>query len=518
MGKERWSSKIGVILAVAGSAIGIGNFLRFPAQAANNGGGAFMIPYFTALLLVGLPLMWIEWTIGRFGGGFGHSTAPGIFHTLWNKNKFIKYFGVIGIFGPIIIFIYYIYIESWLLGYSVFAIMGKYAACTTQQSMLSFLHSYQGMNNEYFGGIGTAYFFFVITFLLNIGVIYLGVSKGIEKVCEYGLPVLFVFAIILLIRVFMLGTPDAAAPDNNVINGLGFMWNPDWSALGNAKVWVAATGQIFYTLSVGIGVILTYASYLTKDDDVALSGLGAAATNELAEVILGGSIVITAAFVFFGANTKAVAASGTFNLGFVTMPLILQKVAFGNVFGFMWFMLLFLAGVTSSISLAQPAVAFLEDEFNFTKRRASGIFGIVTFILCQPVIFFLGRGVLDELDFWSVNVCLIVFATVEAILFGWIFGMEKAWTQLHTGSDIKIPKIYQFIIKFITPLFLLLLMGFWAWQEWGTVILMKNVSAENKPYIFATRIGLLIFFGLLTYLVRHSWHKRKQKEADRHEN
>ena len=92
MAKERWGSKIGVILAVAGSAIGLGNFLRFPVQAASNGGGAFMIPYFVALFVVGLPLMWIEWTIGRFGGGFGHSTAPGMFHTLWQKNKFIKYF------------------------------------------------------------------------------------------------------------------------------------------------------------------------------------------------------------------------------------------------------------------------------------------------------------------------------------------------------------------------------------------------------------------------------------------
>ncbi len=102
MAKERWGSKLGVILAVAGSAVGLGNFLRFPGKVAQYGGGAFMIPYFVALLLLGLPLMWIEWTIGRFGGGVGHSTAPGMFHTLSNKNRFLKYFGVIGIFGPIV--------------------------------------------------------------------------------------------------------------------------------------------------------------------------------------------------------------------------------------------------------------------------------------------------------------------------------------------------------------------------------------------------------------------------------
>ena len=133
MKRERWGSKLGVILAVAGSAVGLGNFLRFPVQAARNGSGAFMIPYFIAFFLLGIPLMWIEWTIGRFGGGFGHGTAPGIFHSLWRKNNFIKYFGVIGIFGPIAIFIYYVYIESWLLGYSFFSLAVDMRVLWTRQ-------------------------------------------------------------------------------------------------------------------------------------------------------------------------------------------------------------------------------------------------------------------------------------------------------------------------------------------------------------------------------------------------
>jgi neurotransmitter:Na+ symporter, NSS family len=513
MVRERWGSKIGVILAVAGSAIGLGNFLRFPVQAASNGGGAFMVPYFVALFLVGLPLMWIEWTIGRFGGGFGHSTAPGMFHTLWNKNKFIKYFGVIGIFGPIVIFIYYVYVESWLLGYSYFALMGKYNGCTTEQSMSAFLQGYQGLvKNEFFTSIGPSYFFFLITFILNVWIVYMGIKKGIEKVCEWALAVLFLFGVILVIRVLTLGAPNPAKPDFNTINGLGFLWNPDWSALKSAKVWLAATGQIFFTLSCGIGVILTYASYLTKQDDVALSGLSAASANEVAEVILGGSIVIPAAFAFLGpVGAKNIAAGGAFNLGFVTMPLVMEKIAFGNIFGFMWFMLLFLAGITSSISLAQPAIAFLEDEFNFSKKRASWVFALVTFVLCQPAIFLLGKGVVDELDFWGGTVCLVLFATIESILFAWIFGMEKAWTEMHVGSDITIPRIYRFIIKYITPLFLLFILGFWFWQDWASVILMKNVSKENMPYILCTRIGLLIFFGVLAFLVRRIWCRRSRE-------
>jgi len=514
MAKQRWGSSLGIILAVAGSAIGLGNFLRFPVQAARNGGGAFMIPYFVALFLLGLPLMWIEWTIGRFGGGFGHSTAPGMFHTLWEKNKFIKYFGVIGIFGPLVIFIYYVYVESWLLGYSFFALAGKYNACTTEQTMTAFLQGYQGLvKNEFFNGIGTAYIFFLITFVLNIVIVYMGISKGIEKTCEYALPILFVFAIVLVVRVLTIGAPDASKPDWNVINGLGYLWNPQWSALKDAKVWLAAAGQIFFTLSCGIGVILTYASYLTKQDDVALSGLAAASANEVAEVILGGSIVIPAAFAFFGPIAiSQIAAGGAFNLGFVTMPLVLQKMAFGNILGFMWFMLLFLAGITSSISLAQPAVAFLEDEFNLSAKKASITLGAATFILCQPVIFLLGRGVLDEMDFWGGTFCLVVFATIETILFAWVFGMEKAWTEMHVGSDITIPRIYRFIIKFITPVFLLLILGFWFYQQGIPFILLKSAAKENVPFIIATRLMLVGMFILLGVLVWIVWRRRGRSQ------
>jgi neurotransmitter:Na+ symporter, NSS family len=512
MAKEQWGSKLGVILAVAGSAIGLGNFLRFPVQAANNGGGAFMIPYFAALILLGVPLMWIEWTIGRFGGGFGHSTAPGMFHTLWNKNRFIKYFGVIGIFGPVIIFIYYTYVESWLLGYSAFALIGKYNGCTTSETMAAFLKQYQGLETgSYFGGLSTAYVYFLITFGLNIWIIYRGVNKGIEAVCMYALPVLFILAGFLTIRVLTLGAPNPAIPENNIANGLGFLWNPDWSKLGESKTWLAAAGQIFFTLSVGFGIILTYASYLKKEDDVALSGLTAAVTNEVAEVIFGGSIVIPAAFAFFGAaQMLAVANGGAYNLGFVTMPLVLQQLPFGNFFGFAWFFLLFLAGITSSISMALPAVAFLEDEFSISKPKASLAFAVVTFLLTQPCIFWIGRGVIDEIDFWGGTLGLVIFAFIETILFGWVFGMDKAWTEMHVGSDITIPRIYRFIIKYVTPLFLLIILASFICFDLPGILKMEKVTAENVPYILTTRAMLVGLFVILAYLVWRAWKHKPQ--------
>ena len=513
--RQSWGTRLGVIMAVAGSAIGLGNFLRFPVQAASNGGGAFMIPYFIALFLLGIPLMWVEWTLGRYGGGYEHGTAPGIFHTMWQKNRFIKYFGVIGIFGPLIIFIYYTYIESWTLAYSFFALTGKYAGATTEISMQSFLKGFQGLEaNQYFSSLGPAYIFFIITFLANILVIYYGIKGGIEKLCNIAMPLLFIFGIIIVIRVLSLGTPDPARPAWNLSNGLGFLWNPDFSALKSAKVWLAAAGQILFTLSVGIGVILTYASYLSKGDDVVLSGLSAVSMNEFAEVILGGCIVIPAAFVFFGpVGIEAVAKSGAFNLGFVTMPLIFQKVVMGAFFGCIWFLLLFLAGITSSVSLAQPAVAFLEDEFNLTRPRAVTIFGIATFILCQPVIFLLGRGVVNELDFWGGTFCLVLFATIEIILFAWIFGMEKAWEEIHRGADMAVPKIYKFIIKYITPLFLFFILGFWLYQDGIPTILMKSVSNADRPFVLATRGFLVVIFIVLAFMVRIAWRNKHRRSA-----
>lgn len=502
-------------MAVAGSAIGLGNFLRFPGQAASNGGGAFMIPYFISLFLLGIPLMWIEWTIGRYGGGFGHSTAPGIFHTLWEKNRFIKYFGLIGIFGPLVIFIYYIYIESWTLAYSFFSVSGRLSNLTGQGEMTAFLSAFQGLTkNEHFQSIGTAYTFFLIAFGINMFVLYHGIKKGIERFCRFAMPVLLVFAVFMLVRVFMLGAPDPSRPSWNVINGLGFLWNPDFSALLDAKVWLAAAGQIFFTLSVGIGVILTYASYLSKNDDVALSGLSAVFTNEFAEVILGASIIIPAALIFFGPiGTKGIAEGGIFNLGFVTMPLIVNKLNYSFAFGFLWFFLLFLAGVTSSISLAQPAIAFLEDEFNLSRRKALSIFIIVSFTLCHLAILFLKNGVVDELDFWGGTFCLVLFATIETILFAWVFGMDKAWEEIHRGADITIPRFYKFIIKYITPAFLFCILAFWVVQKGRSVITMEDIAPANKPYIILTRLILLAIAAALAILIKIRWRRYKPLPA-----
>jgi SNF family Na+-dependent transporter len=515
--RERWGTKIGLILAMAGNAIGLGNFLRFPVQAAQNGGGAFMIPYFVALVLLGIPLMWVEWGIGRHGGKFGYGSVPGMFDTLW-KNKLAKYLGVVGLIIPLIILVYYTYVESWTLAFSFFSATCQFEGATTREAMGNFVTSYQGITTSvYFDGYTWAYIFFLITFGLNFFVLYKGIAKGIEILAKIAMPLLFIFAIILVIRVFTLGTPDPVNyPDRNVINGLAFVWNPDFSQLSKAGIWLAAAGQIFFTLSLGLGSIQCYASYLKEKDDIALTGLTTASTNEFAEVVLGGSIAIPVAVAFFGlAEMQDIARSGSFNLGFQAMPVIFQKIPIGEFFGALWFGLLFFAGITSSVAMGQPVIAFLEEEFKLTRQKAVIFLVIVAFIAVQPVIFFLQFGFLDEMNYWGGTFGLAVFALIEVILFAWVFGMDNAWEEINKGSDMEIPKIFYYIIKYVTPLYLIFIFIAWTYQDAIDILFLNKdpngnpVVTENKPYILGARAMMLFFALSFLIMIWYAWKKKK---------
>lgn len=512
--REEWGSRIGLILAVAGNAVGLGNFLRFPVQAAQNGGGAFMIPYFIFFLILGIPLMWIEWGIGRHGGKYGHGSAPGMFDVIW-KNKLAKYFGALGLFISLTILIYYTYISSWTLGFSIFSITKSYFGLLDFEQMRSFLYSYQGREvSQHFDGVGFAYVMMLITFLLNFWVLYKGISKGIEKLAKIAMPMLFIFAIIIAIRVLTLGTPDPAIPENSISTGLGYIWNPDFSQLSNPEIWIAAAGQIFFTLSVGMGTIHAYASYLKPKDDIALSGLTTATTNEFAEVILGGSIAIPIAVAFFGVTmTVQMASSGAFDLGFASLPLVFQQIPYGHLFGFLWFLLLFFAGITSSVAMGQPIVAFLEDEFGFDRKKAVFVVGTIVFISVQFIVFFLKYGFLDEFDFWSGTFGLVVFALIETVLFIWVFGADKAWAEINSGADIRIPRFFFFLMRYVTPLVLIIVMGWWFFESALPILLLDGVPSENVPYVWGARAMLaLIAFGLIM-MVKFAWDKN---EGDRY--
>jgi SNF family Na+-dependent transporter len=507
--REQWGTRIGLILAMAGNAVGLGNFLRFPSQAARNGGGAFMIPYFCALIFLGIPLMWMEWSLGRLGGRLGSGTCPRIFSHLCRR-RWARYLGGLGIAIPLVFVVYYTYIESWTLAYAWFSARGKYWGLLDREGMGGFLGAYQGrFFNEHFASLLPAYVFLILTLACNLYVLGKGVVKGIEWMAKVAMPTLFLFAVVLMVRVFTLGAPDPAFPERSPLQGLAYLWNPDFSRLGDAQVWLAAAGQIFFTLSVGLGTIVTYASYLREKDDVVLTGLTTVSTNEFAEVILGGSIAIPVAVAYFGMQeTAAIARGGMFDLGFQTMPIIFQRLPLGQLFGLLWFLLLFFAGITSSVALAQTPIAFLQDEFDFSRRKAVFWVGTVIFVMAQPVVLFFPFGFLDELDFWVGTFGISLFAVTEVILFAWVFGMDRCWAEINQGADIRPPRLFYFIIKYVTPVYLLVLFLVWSLQQGVPTLLMSGAPEANRPYLWLARAMMVAVTGAVFWMIHRAWRRR----------
>ena len=237
------------------------------------------------------------------------------------------------------------------------------------------------------------------------------------------------------------------------------MWNPDFSKLGDFETWLAAAGQVFFSLSVGFGVILNYASYLKRKDDIALSGFTASATNELFEVGFGGLITITAAFVFLGAS----GVGGGFGLGFQTLPVVFAQMGVaGRWIGFAWFFLLFLAAITSSISMLQPVKTFFEEALAITSGKAIALVSIICGLGSFWVMWFSKNMVaLDTMDFWVGTFCIFLLATVQIICFGWVWGTKAGAEELDQGALMRIPRFFFFIMKYVAPAYLLVvLVGF----------------------------------------------------------
>jgi NSS family neurotransmitter:Na+ symporter len=504
---------------MAGNAVGLGNFLRFPRQAVENGGGTFMIPYFIAFVLVGIPLMWIEWGVGREGGAKGQGSLPGMFDVLWQR-PVAKYLGVLGLFMPLIILIYYAYIESWTLAWTVFSLTGATRGLD-QEGMRAFLASYQDLENGTVHGFWTPFVFFLITLSVNIWVVTRGLTAGIERLAKIGMPLLFLFAAILVVRVLTLEPHSVTEVVDGVTrtrafspwDGLNFMYSPDWSALNRPTVWLAAAGQIFFTLSVGMGTLQAYASYLRKKDDITLSGLATCATNETAEVVLGGSLAIPAIVTFFGVTGAVqIARAGGYDLGFVAMPLVFNQLPGGPIVaagaGVLWFGLLFFAGITSSVAMATPCMSFLQEHFGWGRRESGAAIGALALFLGAAHIVWYSRGFLDEWDYWAGTFGLVIVALVETIVFVWIYGPDRMWASIHEGASMRIPIFFRYVMTWVTPVFLLVMMAWWTVQDAIPTLLMEGRPAEEVPVRWASRAVMLGILLAQLLLIRKAWARR----------
>jgi SNF family Na+-dependent transporter len=297
-----------------------------------------------------------------------------------------------------------------------------------------------------------------------------------------------------------------------VAKGLGFMWNPDFSALADPETWVAAAGQIFFSLSVGFGVIINYASYLTRKDDVALSSATACTTNEFFEVCLGGMITIPAAFLFFGPAISGFTGS-SFKLGFEALPNVFAEMPLGSLFGFLWFFMLFLAAITSSISMLQPVIAFLEEGFGLKRHASATLLGLITAMGTFYVVYFSkGLTALDTMDFWVGTVAIFVFGMILSVVYGWILGIDRGEASLHEGAHVRVPRFVQYVIKYVAPLYLGgIFVAFCIWNVPGYV---ESISKSGvAQFTILIMLTVFVFLLILVHIAGRRWDREGRFRA-----
>ena len=566
---ENWSSNIGVVLAVAGSAIGFGNFLRFPGLAAQYGGGAFMIAYFCAFLLMGIPLSWVEWSIGRKGGSLGgHSTAS-VFYLI-TRSSLWKYLGLAGVVVPLAISMYYIALEGWTLGYAwhtavgdlSFADGGEYGA---------FFERFTGATADgsvFFGSESTLLIFFALAILANFWLLYRGVTKGIEWFSKISMPILVLTAVIILVRVLTMGTPDPTHPERNVSQGLGYMWNPDKvmlvdaadkgkvldmvaagateqeqaaqlqhlqqeypeadiqreeisliKGLCNPDLWITAAGQIFYSLSIGFGIVCTYASYVRRRKDIALGSITANAANEVAEVGLAGMMIIPAAVSLLG--VAAAAGTSTFGLGFNVLPQVFNSMPGGRFFGTLFFVLLSIGAITSAISILQPAVAYVEEFWNLRRVQSVSLVAFLLVVGSLMVVWFTGDGLigLDTLDFWLGTMSLYFSSALYLILFRFKWGTANGLAELRSGAAMPVGRSIAFVINWVTPAIMLTIFAAWVYQNLF-VEQSRHITnlMEGKPgavFPLSWVLLVLLFFCFVSHTSRRFRKSNLEEQKER---
>lgn len=436
--RDGFGSKLGIIAAAAGSAIGLGNIYRFPCELGENGGAAFLLVYLIIVLCLGVPVILCELVVGRRSqsntvGAF-KKLAPG---TPW---PFVGYMGVLCGF---LILAFYSTISGWTLEYIVKSVANDFSGKdlgAIQKDFADFHNS--GWRNVVWQGA-----FLMLTAL----VVYNGVQKGIEKSSKVLMPLLLLILVVLGVRSLML--PGSS-------KGLEFLFRPDFSKL-TGDVVISALGQCFFSLSVGMGVLITYGSYVKKDDHL-LSTAVAVSLSDTLVAVLAGLIIFPAAFSF---GVKPTAGMG---LVFNTLPLIFNSMKGGYVMCIVFFVLLAIAALTSTISLLEVIVAYLSEEFNISRKKATIMAFAGTFVLgvfaslslVQGTIFKIaGTTIFDCLDFVSSTVFLPLGGLLIVIFVGWRFGKKTFFDEMTNEGTIKMPiaKVIFFIIKYLAPVAILVI-------------------------------------------------------------
>ena len=438
--KERgnFGSKLGVILASAGSAVGLGNIWRFPYETGNHGGAAFILIYLGCILLLGLPIMIAEFFIGRHSQANTARAyqilAPG---TQW------RWVGRMGVLAGFLILGYYSVVAGWTLEYIFEAVSNSFAGKTPAE----FISSFQSFSsNPWRPALWLTLFLLATHFI-----IVKGVEKGIEKSSKIMMPTLFI--IILILVGCSVTLPGAG-------KGIEFLLKPDFSKV-DGNVFLGAMGQAFFSLSLGMGCLCTYASYFSKNTNLTRTAFSVGIIDTFVAV-LAGFIIFPAAF------SVGIQPDAGPSLIFITLPNVFQQAFSGipilaYIFSVMFYVLLALAALTSTISLHEVVTAYLHEEFNFTRGKAARLVTtgcILLGILCslslgvtkEFTIF--GLGMFDLFDFVTAKLMLPLGGLLISIFTGWYLDKKLVWSEITNNGTLKVPtyKLIIFILKYVAPI------------------------------------------------------------------
>lgn len=436
--REQWSGQLGFILAAVGSAVGLGNIWRFPGTAYDNGGGAFLIPYLVALATAGIPILWLDYSLGhRFRGG-----APAAFRRLWKRSEALGWFQV-GI--SVVIALYYTVIIAWAASYVVFAADQRWGDAPDEFFGEHLQVADPGLGFDYVPGV---LFPLIGVWVVTLAILAGGVRRGIERANLVMIPLLVVIFLAIVARSVTL---EGAA------DGLNAFFTPDWEALAHPEVWMAAYAQVFFSLSIAFGIMITYSSYLKRRDNLTTTGLVVGLGNSSFELLAGIGVF---AAVGYMAGQAGIAVSETtyegIGLAFIAFPQILSTMPGGSVFGVLFFASLLLAGMTSQISILQVVSAAFQDKFGWSARRGALSVGIPMAVV-SSVLFGTTTGlwVLDIADKFVNEVGVLVSAIASAVLVGLVTRkLPELRAHLNNRVGLRVGRWWTWDVGLLVPVVL----------------------------------------------------------------
>lgn len=442
--REKWGSKIGFILAAAGSAIGLGNIWKFPYIAGQNGGAAFIIIYIICIAIIGLPVIMAEILMGRTT----QRNPVGAFRAL-TKSKFWPVVGSMGVVAGFVILSFYAVVAGWAVGYIYESAAGHFSSFNSPSAAGN--HFVDLTSNVYWG-IGMLAIFMLLTMVF----VYAGVQKGIERGSIILMPVLLVLLIVVMIRGITLEGSSA---------GLSFLFEPDWSKVTGSTI-LEALGHAFFTLSLGMGAMMTYGSYMSSKDSIPSAAVQIVVLDTLIAIIAGVAI-FTAVF----ATGQDVAVGP--GLIFHTLPIVFTKVPGGYIIAILFFFLLTIAALTSAISLLEVVTAYFIDEKKWKRHNAVMVFGTFAFLVGVPSALSFnvmadttlwGLNFFDLANYLSSNIMLPLGGLLISVFVAYVWGLDRAIVELKNGAEKLFEKynwridVWKVLIKFFAPILIFLVL------------------------------------------------------------